>query len=271
MRNDEHKPPTTAPHMTAPRIRAMKSKGEKVVCLTAYDVLTGALADQAGADLVLVGDSVGNTVLGYDTTIPVDLEDIAHHVRAARRGVRRAMLVADMPFGSYGASVSQAVLSAVTLMKAGADGVKLEGAYIEEIEAIRKAGIPVMGHVGMTPQSVNNFGGFRVQGRGEDADRVLAEALKIEGAGAFSIVLELIPRVLATRITDSLSIPTIGIGAGPGCAGEIQVIHDILGLAPEVFRHTRPYAEGRSIFQEALGRFVQDVRKGDFPTEENAV
>jgi 3-methyl-2-oxobutanoate hydroxymethyltransferase len=257
--------------MTAPRIRVMKSKGEKVVCLTAYDVLTGALADAAGADLILVGDSVGNTVLGYDTTLPVNLADIAHHVRATRNGVQRAMLVADMPFGSYGASVAQAVESAVTLVKAGADGVKLEGTYIEEILAIRKMGIPVMGHVGMTPQSVNNFGGFRVQGRGDDGDRVLQEAKQIEEAGAFSIVLELIPAELATRITEKLEIPTIGIGAGPSCAGEIQVIHDILGLAPEVFRHAQRYVEGRKIFTDALARFVQDVRGGKFPTDQNAV
>lgn len=249
----------------------MKSKGEKVVCLTAYDVLTGALADQAGADLILVGDSVGNTVLGYDTTLPVNLEDIAHHVRAVRRGVHHALLVADMPFGSYGASVAQAVESAIFLMKAGADAVKLEGSFVDEIRAIKKIGIPVMGHVGMTPQSVNNFGGFRVQGRGEDGDRVIREAIEIEGAGAFSIVLELIPKDLATEITGKLAIPTIGIGAGPGCAGEIQVIHDILGLGEDVFRHTRRYAEGRTLFSNALSSFVADVRNNAFPTDDNAV
>lgn len=268
MRNDEHKPP---PKMSAPKVRGLKAKGEKVVCLTAYDVLTAALADQAGADVILVGDSVGNTVLGYETTLPVSLEDIAHHVAAARRGVRRALLVADLPFGSYGSSVGQAVDSAVELVKCGADAVKLEGTYLDEIEAIRKTGVPVMGHVGMTPQSVNNFGGFRVQGRGDDGDRVLEEARAIEDAGAFAIVLELIPAELSTRISRQLQIPTIGIGAGPNCDGEIQVIHDLLGLAPEVFRHTKRYVEGRKLFSEALTEYVEDVRAGRFPTQENAV
>lgn len=268
MRNDEHKP---VKKVTAPRIRGMKARGERVVCLTAYDVLTGHLADEAGADLVLVGDSVGNTVLGYDTTLPVELSDIEHHVRAARRGVHRAMLVADLPFGSYGASVSQAVESAVRLVKAGADGVKLEGTYLNEIEAILKVGIPVMGHVGMTPQSVHNFGGFRVQGRGDDGAEVLDAAREIERAGAFSIVLELIPSALAKSITEAMEIPTIGIGAGPDCAGEIQVIHDILGLAPEVFRHSRPYVQGRQLFTDALSTYVADVREGRFPTTDNVV
>lgn len=268
MRNDENKP---APKMSAPRIRAMKAKGEKVVCLTAYDVLTGYLADAAGADVVLVGDSVGNTVLGYDTTLPVSLPDIVHHVRATRRGVTRALLVADMPFGSYGASIAQAVLSATELVKAGADAVKLEGTYLKEIEAIRKTGVPVMGHVGMTPQSVHNFGGFRVQGKGDDGDRVLREAKEIEEAGAFAIVLELIPAALSGRISEALEIPTIGIGAGPACDGEIQVIHDLLGLAPEAFKHTKRYVEGRQLFAEALQHYVEDVRSGAFPTNDNAV
>lgn len=268
MRNDEHKP---AAKMTAPKVRGLKAKGEKVVCLTAYDVLTASLADEAGADVVLVGDSVGNTVLGYETTLPVDLEDIAHHVAAARRGVKRALLVADLPFGSYGSSIGQAVDSAVTLVKCGADAVKLEGTYLEEIEAIRKTGVPVMGHVGMTPQSVNNFGGFRVQGRGDDGDRVLEEARSIEDAGAFAIVLELIPSSLSSRISKELQIPTIGIGAGPDCDGEIQVIHDILGLGHEVFRHTKRYVEGRALFGTALSQYVEDVRGGRFPTDENAV
>ncbi len=257
--------------MSAPRIRGMKAKGEKIVCLTAYDVLTGYLADAAGADVVLVGDSVGNTVLGYETTLPVSLLDIIHHVRATRRGVSRALLVADMPFGSYGASVAQAVMSATELVKAGADAVKLEGTYLEEIEAIRKTGVPVMGHVGMTPQSVHNFGGFRVQGKGEDGDRVLNEAREIADAGAFAIVLELIPAALSARISEALEIPTIGIGAGPSCDGEIQVIHDLLGLAPETFKHTKRYVDGRQLFSEALERYVNDVRSGSFPTEENSV
>ncbi|HEY0867034.1 MAG TPA: 3-methyl-2-oxobutanoate hydroxymethyltransferase, partial [Fimbriimonas sp.] len=203
--------------VTVPRIRSLRDRREKIVCITAYDYVSGAIADAADVDLILVGDSVGNVVLGYESTLPVTLEEMLHHLKSVRRGVRRALLVADMPFGSYGGSVAQAVDSACLLMKAGAEAVKLEGSYPEEVEAMVKAGIPVMGHVGMTPQSVNNFGGHRVQGKGEAGDQVLAAALAVAEAGAFSVVLELVPAALAARITEQLPVATIGIGAGAGC------------------------------------------------------
>lgn len=248
----------------------MKAKGERIACLTAYDFPTAAIADASGADLVLVGDSLGNVVLGYENTIPVTLEEMEHHTRAARRGVRDALFVSDLPFGSYGGSVAQCVDSAVRLMKAGAEAVKLEGSYVDEIRALVKAGIPVMGHVGMTPQSVNAFGGFRVQGRGEDSTVVREAACCVQEAGAFAIVLELMPAPLAATITSSLEIPTIGIGAGPDCDGEIQVFHDVAGLSSEVFKHSRDYVGARSAMVEGLTKYVSDVREKKFPTEENS-
>jgi 3-methyl-2-oxobutanoate hydroxymethyltransferase len=249
----------------------MKAKGERIVCLTAYDVVSGAIADAAGVDLVLVGDSLGNAVLGYENTLPVSLEQMAHHTAAVRRGVHKALLVADLPFGTFQSSVSSAVEAAVTLVKAGAEAVKLEGTYTDEIRAIIKAGIPVMGHVGMTPQSVNQFGGFRVQGKGAHGQHVLECAQQIEAAGVFALVLELIPATVACRITTQLKCPTIGIGAGPECDGEIQVFTDVVGLSEETFRHAKRYAEGRSLFTEAASRYAEEVRARTFPTEENSL
>ncbi len=256
--------------VTAPGILAMKAKGEKIVCLTAYDFITGTLADGAGADLILVGDSVGNTALGFSTPLAVTLDHMVHHVSAARRGVSRALFAADMPFGSYGASVAQAVESATTLARAGATAVKLEGTYCDEIRAIVKTGLPVIGHVGMTPQSVNNFGGFRAQGRGESGAMVMEAALAIEQAGAFAIVLELIPSELAASISKALKIPTIGIGAGPDCDGEIQVLYDLLGFGSHLFKHSKRYVAGGDLCASALEAYVADVRAGKFPTSENA-
>jgi 3-methyl-2-oxobutanoate hydroxymethyltransferase len=256
--------------VTAPKVRAMRRKGERIVCLTAYDAIFGEMADSAGVDVVLVGDSVGNTALGYETTIPVTLDEMAHHTRATHRGVKRALLVADLPFGSYQSSVAQAVSSAVTLIKAGAEAVKLEGDYTEAIVAIVKAGIPVMGHVGMTPQSVNAFGGPKVQGKSEDGESILAAAKAVEKAGAFAIVLELIPADLAVRITEALNIPTIGIGAGLGCSGQIQVLYDILGFSKMSFRHAKAYTEGYRCLADALARYALEVRQGDFPGPENS-
>lgn len=255
---------------TAPRIRGMKSRGEKIVCITAYDAYLGRLADMADADLILVGDSVANVVLGYTTTVPVTLEEMIHHVKAVRRGVTRGLLVADMPFGSYNASVSQAVESAVALMKAGAESVKLEGDYPEAIAAIVKSGIPVMAHIGMTPQSVHNFGGFKVQGKGETGAVELAKAKSISDAGAFSIVLELIPAELSKKITETIPIPTIGIGAGIHCDGQIQVMHDVLGLASETFRHAKRFVEGEELLLQGLREYGKSVRDQSFPTEENS-
>jgi 3-methyl-2-oxobutanoate hydroxymethyltransferase len=256
--------------VTAPRIRAMRKKGERIVCLTAYDAIFGEMADNAGVDLILVGDSVANTALGHETTIPVTLEEMTHHTRATRRGVKRALLVADLPFGSYQASVEQAVSASVALIKAGAEGVKLEGAYTDEIKAIVRAGIPVMGHVGMTPQSVNVFGGPRVQGKYEDAQSIIQNAKAVEEAGAFAVVLELIPAELAQRITEELSIPTIGIGAGVGCSGQIQVLYDLLGLSRLSFRHAKAFTEGYRCMTGAMEQYAHDVREGTFPGPENS-
>lgn len=258
-----------ADKMTAPKILEMKARGEKVVCVTAYDAYLGRLADLSGVDLVLVGDSLGNVVLGYPNTIPVTLEEMLHHVRAVRRGVVRAHLVADMPFGSYNSSTAQAVDSAVALMKAGAESVKLEGDYPEAIAAMVHAGIPVMGHVGMTPQSVNKFGGFRVQGKGDGGDAVIEAAKSIADAGAYSIVLELIPAVLSKKVTQAVSIPTIGIGAGPECDGQIQVFHDILGLGPETFRHSKRFVDGEKLLLDGLASYASAVRSTEFPTSEH--
>jgi 3-methyl-2-oxobutanoate hydroxymethyltransferase len=259
-----------ADKVTAPGLIRLKAKGQKIVSVTAYDVVSAAIAEEAGADFILVGDSLGNVILGLETTIPVELEDIEHHVRAARAGCRRALLVADLPFGSYQASVEQAVSSAVRLMKAGAEAVKLEGPYLDEIRAIVKAGIPVMGHLGMTPQSVNVFGGFRVQGKGEDdAERIKREALDLQEAGVFGMVLELIPGALAGEISRSLTVPTIGIGAGPECDGQIQVLHDVLGLNTGEFRHAKRYVDGRGLFLQGLTSYADEVRAGTFPTQDN--
>jgi len=248
----------------------MRTKGEKVVCITAYDAVFGELADAAGADIVLVGDSVGNTVLGYSSTIPVNLEDMVHHTRAVRRGVKRALLIADLPFGSYQSSTEQAVQAAVALVKAGAQAVKLEGSYTQAIAEIIRAGIPVMGHVGMTPQSINLYGGFRVQGKGDHAQGVLNAAKQVQNAGAFAIVLELIPAALSAQITDLLHIPTIGIGAGVNCSGQVQVIYDVLGLSQTPLKHAKSYVAGRESLVSAIKQYTSDVREGVFPGDENS-
>jgi 3-methyl-2-oxobutanoate hydroxymethyltransferase len=256
--------------VTAPRIVGMKAKGERIVCLTAYDATFGAIADEAGVDLVLVGDSLGNVVLGYETTVPVTLADMIHHTRATRRGVTRALLVADLPFGTYQASTEQAVLNAVALMQAGADAVKLEGDHPEAIRAIVRTGIPVMGHVGFTPQSVNAFGGFRVQGKGDHAAEVIDAAKAVADAGAFGIVLELIPAELAQQVTQAVAVPTIGIGAGAGCDGQIQVLHDVLGLTKSKFRHAHRVSEGWEVSRASIESYAVSVRIGEFPTEESS-
>lgn len=253
---------------TAPSIRAMKGQS-RIVCLTAYDVMSAEMADSAGVDVVLVGDSLGNVIQGQDTTIPVTLEDVGYHVRAVRRGLRYALLAADLPFGSYQSSVSQAVDSAVYLMKQGAEAVKLEGDYPEAVQAMVKAGIPVMGHVGFTPQSVHGFGGFKVQGR-DGGDSILSAAKRLDSAGVFGIVLELMPSELSRTVTEALDCPTVGIGAGPHCDGEIQVWHDVLGLSAKNFKHSKKYVDGRQAFIEGLSCYCDEVRKHQFPSEENS-
>lgn len=256
--------------VTAPKLLKMREKSEKIVCVTAYDTLSGALSQEAGVDVVLVGDSVGNTVLGYETTLPVTMDEIIHHLKAVRRVVNGPLLVADMPFGSYNISAEQATENAITLMKAGAEAVKLEGDYPEAIEMIFRAGIPVMGHVGFTPQSVHRFGGFKVQGRGKQGEELIKISQTLESKGAFAVVLELIPAELAKTLTNSLSIPTIGIGAGSDCSGEIQVFHDIMGLSEHSFKHSRQFANGRQILTNAMKDYVTNVRNGQFPSQDNS-
>src|SRR5450631_457257 len=214
--------------------RDKKLRGERITALTAYDYPTARLLDEAGIDIVLVGDSLGMVVLGYESTLPVTLDEMLHHTRAVRRGTRRALVVADMPYGTYHADTAEALRNAVRFVKeAGAEAVKIEGGErrLELIARLTEAEIPVMGHVGLTPQSVNALGGYRVQGKTPDAaEQLLRDARAVEAAGAFAIVLEGIPRELAAQITRELRIPTIGIGAGPECDGQILVLHDLIGL-----------------------------------------
>jgi 3-methyl-2-oxobutanoate hydroxymethyltransferase len=259
--------------VTVRDVVARKERGERVVMVAAYDALFARLAEEGGADLVLVGDSLGNVILGLDSTLPVTLEQMIHHGAAVRRGTTRALVVVDMPFMSYQVSTEEAVRNAGRIMKeTGAHAVKVEGgteAIGDAVGAMTRIGIPVMGHIGFTPQSVHAIGGFRVQGREpEDRDRLLEEARRIEGAGAFALVLELIPAALAATVTASLRMPTIGIGAGVGCDGQVLVLHDLLGLN-DTFRpkFLRRYAELATDVREAVSRFADDVRAGRYPDE----
>jgi len=259
--------------VTVPSLRASKERGERLVCLTAYDYPTARIVDEAGTDIILVGDSVGNVVLGYDTTVPVTLEEMIRHTRAVRRGVERALLVADMPYGSYHTGADDAVRAALRLVKeGGAEAVKLEGgrARVEIVRRLISEEIPVMGHIGLTPQSVNKLGGFRLQGKTAEAARALVEdARALEAAGAFAVVLEVVPREIAKIVTASVSIPTIGIGAGEHCDAQVLVIHDLLGLSfsPTRPRFVRQYADLRAGMTEAISRFAEDVRAGAYPAE----
>jgi len=250
-----------------------KQKGEKITALTAYDFSTARLLDEAGVDIALVGDSLGMVVLGYDSTVPVTMEDMLHHTAAVARGVRRAMVVGDMPFMSYQINADEAVANAGRfLQEAGAHAVKLEGGQpmAETISRIVDVGIPVMGHVGMTPQSVHKFGGFRLQGKTEsDAERIFNDAKALERAGAFVIVLELVPKDLAKRITEAVSVPTIGIGAGPYCDGQVQVTNDLLGLYGEFHpKHAKKYANLSETILQAFKAYVEEVKAGKFPGPE---
>lgn len=256
--------------VTPAEIRAMKRRGERIPMLTAYDYPTARILDAAGVPMILVGDSLGTVVLGYETTIPVTLEDVIHHCRAVVRGTARALIVADLPFMTYHASQEEALRNAARLIQeGGAQAVKLEGGAIvaDTVRRLVACGIPVMGHLGLTPQSVHQLGGHRLQGKTESAARRLAEDARcLEEAGAFSIVLELIPAPLARTITQTLSIPTIGIGAGPFCDGQVQVIHDLLGMDPDFKpRHVRRYASLAESIRGAVASYVDDVREGGFP------
>jgi 3-methyl-2-oxobutanoate hydroxymethyltransferase len=256
-------------------VASQKPSSTKITCLTAYDYPTARLLDEAGVDILLVGDSLAMVVLGYESTLPVTLEEMLHHTRAVRRGTRRALLVSDMPYGSYHDDPMAAVRNAVRFVKeAGAEAVKIEGGErrMDLVARLVDAEIPVMGHIGLTPQSVNTFGGFRVQGKTEQAgDRVMRDARAVEAAGAFAIVLESIPRELGARITAELRIPTIGIGAGPDCDGQVLVINDLLGLS---FGHapkfTRRYADVGEIISRAAAQYCRDVQQGSFPSDEES-
>lgn len=259
------------PGMTARRIRSMKAKGQRIPVVTAYDYTMARLVDRAGFPIVLVGDSLGMVCLGYDSTIPVTMDDMVRHTRAVVRGTANALVVTDMPFMSFQPSVEEAMRNAGRLVQeGGAQSVKLEGAgsTVEKVRRIVEAGIPVMGHLGLTPQSVHQFGGYRVQGRAKpQALQLLDDAQALEDAGCYALVLELVPAPLARVITGKLSIPTIGIGAGPHCDGQVQVIHDILGLYDDfVPKHTRQYLKLSETVTEALNRYAQEVRDGVFPT-----
>jgi 3-methyl-2-oxobutanoate hydroxymethyltransferase len=256
-------------------LQEMKTRGERITALTAYDFLFARLVDRAGTDVVLVGDSLGNVVLGLDSTLPVTLDDMIHHARAVRRGVQRALLVVDMPFLTYQVSAQEAVRNAGRVLKeTGAAAVKMEGGtpeMAETIAAVVRAGIPVMGHVGFTPQSVNAIGGFRVQGRDEGgAERLVAEARRVEEAGAFSLVLELVPGAIAESVTNALRIPTIGIGAGAGCDGQVLVIYDMLGLYTDMQpRFLRRFAELETDATRGIEAYVRAVRAGEYPGPEH--
>lgn len=244
----------------------------KITCLTAYDYPTARLLDEAGVDIVLVGDSLGMVVLGYESTLPVTLEEMLHHTRAVRRATRCALLVADMPYGSYHSGIPDALHNATRFVKeAGAEAVKVEGGErrLELIAHLTEAEIPVMGHIGLTPQSINNMGGYKVQGKtSEAAERLLREAHAVEAAGAFAVVLEAVPRELAARITQSLRIPTIGIGAGPDCDGQVLVLHDLIGLsAGDPPKFARRYASVGDEIARAAREFCSDVRDGRFPSD----
>jgi 3-methyl-2-oxobutanoate hydroxymethyltransferase len=245
---------------------------KKITCLTAYDYPTARLLDEAGVDVVLVGDSVSMVVLGHDSTLPLTLEEALHHTKAVRRGVQRALVVADMPYGSYHGDLNEALKNAIRFVKeAGAEAVKVEGGErrLELIAKLTEAEIPVMGHIGLTPQSVNAFGGYRVQGKTPSAaEQLQRDARALEAAGAFAIVLEGIPRELAAEITRSVRIPTIGIGAGPDCDGQILVLHDMIGLTfqtPPKF--ARRYANVGEIISSAVKEYCVDVQAGNFPSD----
>ena len=286
-----------ADRVTAPLFLRRKAEKRPLVMVTAYDAAQARLADMAGVDAILVGDSLGMVMLGHDTTLPVTLDDVLRHTQAVARGMispradcpdaeptvetrargaRHALLVADLPFGSYGISIEEGVGNAARLIsEGGAQAVKLEGgaAMTETVRRCVDIGVPVMGHLGMTPQSVHRFGGFKAQGKKEaEADILLADARALVEAGVFAIVLEVIPAALARRITEAIPVPTVGIGAGPDCDGQVQVLHDLVGLWEDPpLRHTRRYVEAGRAIREALTQYTDDVRARRFPTEENAL
>jgi len=260
---------------TINQIKEMKQKGEKITMLTAYDYAMAKIVDEVGIPLILVGDSLGMVVLGYESTIPVTMDDMLHHTKAVVRGTKQAMVIGDMPFMTYHISVDDALKNAARfIQEGGAQAVKLEGGITvaEKVRRIVECGIPVMGHIGLTPQSIHQFGGFKVQGKTpEAAAKLLNDAQALEEAGAFAIVLETVPAPLAALITQRVSIPTIGIGAGIGCDGQVQVINDILGSFTDFIpKHAKQYARLADIIRVAVTEYHNEVKSGSFPTNEQS-
>lgn len=254
------------------RLARAKEAGERLVMLTAYDALTARILDAAGTDMLLVGDSIGNVALGYDSTLPVTLDEMVVATRAVASATSHALVVADLPFGTYEAGPEQALASAVRLVRVGANAVKLEGGHprAATVRALTDAGVPVVGHLGFTPQSVNALGGFRVQGRGEEAaDALVADALALAEAGAVALVLEMVPEALAARVTEVCPVPTIGIGAGARCDGQVLVWSDMAGMTDWAPRFARRFAEVGRVLQEAAEDYGRAVREGSFPAEEH--
>ncbi|GFN30684.1 3-methyl-2-oxobutanoate hydroxymethyltransferase [Paenibacillus xylaniclasticus] len=262
--------------LTVTKLKKMKQEGTPISVLTAYDYPSAKLAEEAGVDVILVGDSLGNVVLGYDTTVPVTLDDMVHHTKAVRRGAASTFVVADMPFMTYHMGRETTLRNAARLLQEGlANAVKLEGGaeIVEEVAALVRAGVPVMGHIGLTPQSIHQLGGYKVQGKLErEAERLLQDAKALEAAGAFAIVLELVTEPIAEAIRTTLSIPTIGIGAGRGCDGQVLVYHDILQYASPYRekRFVKTYADIGTTIRSAISAYVQDVKTGAFPEQQHA-
>jgi 3-methyl-2-oxobutanoate hydroxymethyltransferase len=268
-------PGTPAPGKLAlPEVAEMKRRGDRIVMITAYDAPSGRLADEAGVDLILVGDSAAMVMLGHDSTVPATVDEMLILTRAVNRGARRPLVIADLPFGSYQVSDEQALETGVRFLKeAAADAVKLEGAgpMLGRVRALTSAGIPVMGHIGLTPQTATMLGGFKAQGRtAARAAQLYEDALALQAAGCFSIVLEAVPSPVARRITEALDVPTIGIGAGAGCDGQVLVWHDLLGLYDGTTpRFVKQYAELASVIRDAVGRYATEVRSGAFPEQQH--
>jgi 3-methyl-2-oxobutanoate hydroxymethyltransferase len=260
--------------LTIKALQKQRDDGVKIAQLTCYDASFAALLDAAGLDSLLIGDSLGMVLQGHDTTLPVRLADMAYHTASVARGSKRAFLVADMPFGTYQESPQQAFRSAAELMAAGAQMVKLEGGaeFAETVRFLTQRGVPVCGHLGLTPQSVHKFSGYRVQGKGEDAEqKLISDAIELESAGAELLVLEAIPTALGGQVTQRLRIPTIGIGAGPACSGQVLVLHDMLDVFPgKKAKFVRNFMKGASSIADAAERYVRAVRDGTFPAEEHS-
>jgi 3-methyl-2-oxobutanoate hydroxymethyltransferase len=261
--------------VTINKIREMKHKGEKIAMLTAYDYTTAQVIDNSGIPLILVGDSLGVVVLGYDSTLPVTMDDMLHHTKAVTRGVKEALVIGDMPFMSYHISIEETLNNAARfIQEGGAKAVKLEGGItvVDKVNRITDCGIPVMGHIGLTPQSIHQLGGHKIQGKTrETAARLIEDALALEDAGAFSIVIETVPAALAELITHKLTIPTIGIGAGKGCDGQVQVISDLLGSFTDFIpKHAKNYAKLSDITSKAISKYLKELQEGVFPADENS-